>query len=225
MSALLMYNYCVRHFDSVDPDEFQNLHFAQHGLNTWLCSRELPRPLRLHPSENPVHNAPLIFQMTGTISINEPIITSRNSDHMPTKIVFWIEPRPNPAAKSLWRRIPRSVEGIATTTDLHYSTENLYKFDRAHMMGTLKLRCVWRSHVCIFFLAIYYHDLPIYPKQTEPDGSPSMPPIYINGYQGHIRSIRGFLHPVQVLFNLAHGPEDQNGEVELEASIITVATM
>lgn len=147
-----MYKYCVRHFDSVDPDEFQHLHFTQHGLNTWLCSRELPRPLRLRSSDNPVHNAPLIFQMTGTISINEPVITSRNSDHSPNKIVFWIEPRPNPAAKSLWRRIPQSVQGIATATDLNYSTETLYKIDGTQLTGSLKLRCVWHSHVRFFFL-------------------------------------------------------------------------
>lgn len=76
-----------------------------------------------------------------------------------------------------------------------------------------------------FFFATYDYYLLTYSKQVEPDGSSSTPPIYINGYQGHIRSIRGFLYPVQVLFNLAHGPADENGEVELEASVITVATM
>lgn len=152
MSIPTLYNYCVRHFDSVDPTEFANLHFAQHGISKWLCSRELPRPIRANPARPPVFNAPLIFEITGTISITEKVSTSRTDDGTPTKIVFWIEPRPNPASKALWRRIPQTVEGIATATSLNHSTENLFKIDNMRFSGALKVRCVWRSHVRFFFL-------------------------------------------------------------------------
>jgi hypothetical protein len=130
-----IYRQCVRHLDSIHPCETVSIHFDSDGYGKWMCSRSLPLPLMFGFSTEPVVDAPLIFQVIGHISYQEPILMGKNDE---TKTSFWIDSRPDAASCALWSHIPNSLAAIAEATQTHLNFSELFNSRK------LRLRVVWR---------------------------------------------------------------------------------
>jgi hypothetical protein len=134
----IIYQNCVQQLDCIDPVCLSNIQFDFDGTQNWLCSRRLPTPLCFDfCSSEPVTSSPVIFHVVGQISKSKPIIESH-----PTDVTsFWIEPRSDTISRTIWSRIPQSIEAVTQAAKVTSNSSELYETDSAS--GTARLRMVW----------------------------------------------------------------------------------
>jgi hypothetical protein len=132
-----VYQNCVQHLDCIDPACLSNIQFDFDGTQNWLCSRTLPTPLFFDFCSEPVTSSPLIFHVVGQISKSKPITKLHPTD----ATSFWIEPRSDTISRTLWSRIPQSIEAVTQAAKATFNSSELYETDSAS--GTARLRMVW----------------------------------------------------------------------------------
>jgi hypothetical protein len=153
-----VYRHCVYNLDSVHPYTIPDIHFEFDGAS-WVCSRALPHPLTFATvSPIPILESALIFQVIGQISISKPIFTQEGQHKVQTS--FWIESRPDAAARALWSHIPESLQAIAHASEVDLDFSKLYETDAS---GVLRLKVVWTGEVSIPALVFF---LPVLSKSS-----------------------------------------------------------
>lgn len=137
-----VYHHCVYNLDSVHPYTIPDIHFEFDGAS-WVCSRALPHPLTFATvSSVPILESALIFQVIGQISTSQPILTQEGQHKIQTS--FWIESRPDAAARALWSHILESLQAIAHASEVDLDFSKLYETDA---FGVLRLKVVWTGKV------------------------------------------------------------------------------
>jgi hypothetical protein len=206
---------------SQDISELGNIHFDYDGSTHWVCSRTIPRPLK-------VRDAGIIFEVYGKVSASDCQLFERRGEERGFEdedilASCWIEPCSDALQeRTHWRNFQHSLEDIISATGRSLNTTNLYAFDRETKVMRLKVVWAavpgWREFVCGL------HETPFFPSfanKKQVDNSARLPTFH-KGCPCTIASVMDG-KKVQVLFHLRHGSA-RCGQRYLHAALILIAT-
>jgi len=138
-------NLCMVKFyasTSQDISELGNIHFDYDGSMHWVCSRTIPKPLK-------VRDAGIIFEVYGKISGSDCQLFERRGEEKDFEdedilASCWIEPCSDALQEQThWRNFRHSLEDIIAATGRSLDTSNLYTFDAETKV--MRLKVVWAA--------------------------------------------------------------------------------
>lgn len=129
-----IYRHTVHHLDSVHRQTDINIQFDFDGNHTWFCSSQLPRFVNSKPTDTPIDEAILIFEVVGRISKTKTM----SGPDSKQRTSFWIECENNTISRSLWGQIPKSLGVISNAAGIKFSFSNIFEVDPAS--GVMRLQ-------------------------------------------------------------------------------------